>query len=147
MGILNRMQEALLNKIYGTPQQPEAIPFTPQDPNRIIPMYISRQNVNGLLTPGNVDLTKQPVTYNPETKGYSTVYSEGQDFDGKHMLLPRITPDGRYLESGKPTADEYFRTGKNLGTFASDADANTYGTQLHQDYENHRIRGYEKKSK
>lgn len=87
----------------------------------------------GLLTPGNIDLTKQPKVKNPETGGTSTVFSESHNFDGKEVLIPRVTPDGRFLTS-EQAVEEYRKTGRHLGMFDTPEHATAYAQQLHDEY-------------
>lgn len=86
----------------------------------------------GLLTPGTVDLPQQPNVPNPKG-GWSTVDSFSVNIDGKEVLLPKVTPDGRYLTPQEAEA-EYRRTGKHLGMFADVPSANEYAGRLHESY-------------
>lgn len=85
------------------------------------------------LTPGNVDLFKQPKVKNPDGST-STVDSLSVNIDGKEVLLPTVTPDGRHLRNADEAVAEYDKTGLHLGIFSDVASANAYAKQLHEDY-------------
>ncbi len=87
----------------------------------------------GLLQPGNIDLFAQPAVKNPNG-GTSTVYSSSYNLDGREVLLPAVTPDGRLLQSDDDIVAEYQRTGRHLGMFATPEAATAYAEQLHNDY-------------
>lgn len=89
----------------------------------------------GMIKPGNVDLKKQPKVPNPNG-GVSTVFSSSHNIDGQEVLLPAVTPDGRFLNTDDEVIAEYEKTGLNLGTFDSPESATAYADQLHKDYEN-----------
>lgn len=84
-------------------------------------------------TAGNIDLYAQPVVKNADGTS-STVDSRSFNFDGKEVLLPSVTPDGRHLKTDDEIVAEYKKTGRHLGMFSDVASANAYATQLHNDY-------------
>ncbi len=86
----------------------------------------------GLVTPGNIDLYAQPVVPNPDGTT-STVDSFSVNIDGREVLLPTVTPDGRHL-SEDAAIREYEQTGRHLGIFDTPANATGYASQLHTDY-------------
>src|SRR5262245_40342205 len=85
--------------------------------------------------PGNIDLYKQPRVLTPIEGGYSTVYSKGFNIDGQEILLPSVTPDGRFLKSDDEVIAEYRKTGRHLGKFGSVKESNDYAQKLHNEYE------------
>ena len=90
----------------------------------------------GLLTPGNINLSTQPVVNNPEHPGMtSTVDSISYNIGGREVLLPRVTPGGKYLKTKKAILDYYDATHKHLGIFDKPENATKYAQQLHEDYE------------
>lgn len=98
--------------------------------------YLAKQPESpktGLLEPGNVDLTKQPKVKNPDGNT-STVFSRSFEMDGKEVLLPSVTADGRFLASDDDVLKEYKQTGRHLGIFADEPSATRYAKRLHQDY-------------
>lgn len=88
--------------------------------------------VPGQTAAGNVDLFQQPRVQNPDGS-VSTVDSVSVNLDGKEILLPRVTPDGRHLSTDEAIA-EYKATGRNLGTFDSPTTATAFAEKIHQDY-------------
>ena len=93
---------------------------------------IQQAGTRGPLVPGNIDLFAQPKVPNPNG-GTSTVYSFSANIDGREVLLPMVTPDGRLLDENA-AIEEYRKTGKHLGVFDSPESATAYAEQLHNDY-------------
>ena len=91
-----------------------------------------RSPVAGQLTPGNIDLFKQPAVKNADGS-ISTVDSFSVNVDGKEVLLPTVMPDGRHLDQAA-ALEEFKQTGRNLGTFDSPQAADAFAQQLHEDY-------------
>lgn len=88
---------------------------------------------SGLISKGNVDLYSQPEVKNPDGST-STVDSRSYNIDGKEVLLPSVTPDGRHLKTDDEIINEYKKTGRHLGMFDTPENATTYASQLHEDY-------------
>lgn len=87
---------------------------------------------------GNVNLYKQPKVKNPDGS-ISTVDSVSGNVDGKELLLPTVTPDGRHFkgsaaEKFQQAFTEYKKTGQYLGQFDSEGEATAYASKLHDDY-------------
>lgn len=90
---------------------------------------------SGLLTAGNIDLKNRPVVKNPETGGYSTVWSMGIGLDnGKEALIPRVSDEGTIL-SEKEAIKRFKETGRHLGIYGSRDAANKAAEQLHKQQE------------
>jgi N12 class adenine-specific DNA methylase/2'-5' RNA ligase len=87
---------------------------------------------DGLLEPGNIDLARQPRVHNPDGT-ISTVRSLSFEHQGREVLIPTVSPDGRIL-SDEDAIEAYWRTGRHLGIFATPVAANAYAEQLHADY-------------
>jgi len=85
----------------------------------------------GLLTPGNIDLHKRPVVRNADGS-ISTVRSMGVNIDGREVLIPTVSDDGRVV-SDDEAIDIYRRTGKHLGMFDTPEHATAYAESLHND--------------
>ena len=86
----------------------------------------------GMQMPGNVDLYRQPVVPNADGTT-STVDSFSVNIDGREVLLPTVTPDGRHL-SEEDAIREYYSTGRHLGQFDTPQNATRYASRLHDDY-------------
>lgn len=82
---------------------------------------------------GNVDLYAQPEVPNPDGSK-STVDTIGVNINGFEYVLPRVTPDGRHLDS-EQAIDEFRRTGRHLGAFYAPEHASAFAGQVHDDYE------------
>lgn len=88
---------------------------------------------DGLVEPGNIDLTKRPRVKNKDGS-ISTVRSLGVNLDGQEVLLPTVHDKG-YIMSDDEAVDEYRKTGRHLGKFKSVEASNAYAQQLHKDQE------------
>ncbi len=91
------------------------------------------EKTKGLLSPGTVDLKNRPRVKNPDGS-ISTVRSASFNFDGKEVLLPTVSDDGRIL-SDDDAVSQYRTTGKHLGVFDTPENASAYANQLHKDQE------------
>jgi len=78
---------------------------------------------------GNIDLNARPVVNNADGT-FSTVRSMSFNMDGKEILVPTISDDGRTLTE-EQAIQQYKKTGKNLGVFNTPAEATAYAEQLH----------------
>lgn len=87
---------------------------------------------DGLLEPGNVDLSHRPVVHNADGS-ISTIYSSSSDEDGKEVLVPGVSMDGRKMEPDEAWK-EYLRTGQHLGKFKDVASADAYAAKLHGEH-------------
>ena len=91
----------------------------------------------GMIQSGNINLYDQPVVKNSDGTT-STVDSSSYGIDGKEMLLPSVTPDGRHLRNPQAIIAEFRKTGRHLGAFQTPEAATAYAQQLHEDYANGR---------
>ena len=87
------------------------------------------RNVPGMLTPGNIDLTKRPLVHNPDGS-ISSLLSASFGTDDGEVLVPKVSPDGRIL-SNKEALDRYKKTGEHLGIFKTPDDADRYAEFIH----------------
>ena len=78
---------------------------------------------------GNIDTSQQPMVQNDDGS-VSTVRSKSFGIDGKEVLLPTVSPDGR-IWTDQEALDNYFDTGKYLGSFNSIDEANRAALEIH----------------
>lgn len=84
----------------------------------------------GLIEAGNIELAKRPVVKNQDGS-ISTVRSISFEEDGKEILIPTVSPEGKILDN-KAAIDLYRKTGNHLGKFDNADDATTYAESLHE---------------
>jgi hypothetical protein len=86
----------------------------------------------GALEPGNVDLRNRPHVKNGDS--ISTIRSMGfqETEGGPEILIPTVSDDGRLL-SGDEAIDQYYKTGRHLGKYATPEAGTAAGEALHQD--------------
>lgn len=83
----------------------------------------------GLLEKGNIDIHNRPVVKNSDGS-ISTVRSMSTNIDGREVLIPTVSDDGRIM-SDDEAIDNFMRTGKHLGMFDNPDDATAYAESLH----------------
>jgi hypothetical protein len=81
------------------------------------------------VTPGNIDLNNRPVVKNADGS-VSTVRSMSVNFDGKEVLIPTVSEDGRVM-SDEEAIQQYRKTGRHLGMFNTPQEATEYAKSLH----------------
>ena len=85
------------------------------------------------VEPGNIDIYNRPRVKNQDGS-ISTVRSMGVNIDGKEVLIPTVSDDGKILSLDE-AVEQYRKTGKHLGVFASPEDSTKYAKALHNQQE------------
>jgi len=87
------------------------------------------KQMGGNYGKGNIDLNNRNVYIHPDGKAISSLESFSINSDGKEILIPKITKEGRVL-SDEEAIEHWRKTGENLGQFNSVEDANKYAIDL-----------------
>src|SRR5690606_29490157 len=95
------------------------------------PETFSFEDVASKDEPGNINLQNRPRVKNSDGS-ISTVRSMSFEEDGKEVLIPTVSDDGKILSDDAAIA-LYRKTGKHLGKFGSVDAANKYAESLHND--------------
>src|SRR4051794_2445682 len=106
-----RQTTAVASAMFGAPE-PKGIP---DQPGFFHP---------GLQESGNIDLTKRPTVQNPDGS-VSTVKSFSINEDGREILLPQVSDDGRMMTEDDAVG-QYHQTGRHLGMFDTPEEATAY---------------------
>jgi hypothetical protein len=87
-------------------------------------------NPSGMVEQGNIDLSMRPTVRNADGS-ISTVRSMGANIDGKEVLLPTVSADGRIMTDDE-AVNNYRQTGQHLGMFSSPESSTQYADSLHK---------------
>lgn len=105
----------------------------------------------GMVQPGNIDLTKLAPIYNPDGS-YSTLNSTsfqdekpGSPTFGKEVLVRGIL-NNKKVDTTDPNVmdqlrQQYYQTGQHLGVFDNGDNADAYATSIHNNWEAGKIPG------
>jgi hypothetical protein len=96
------------------------------------PVYAAYPSVKfaGQIAQGNIDLAHRPIVRNPDGS-ISTVRSMGVNIDGREVLIPTVSDDGRIM-SPDESIQTYRQTGRHLGMFATPEASTAYAKALHE---------------
>ncbi|GEM_PF-2936256 len=94
---------------------------------------IKKVDVIGNYGLGNIDLYNRPKVINNDDS-ISTVASMSFNEDGKEILVPMVSDEGKMLSEDE-AIEQYHRTGKYLGKFNTIKEANEYAEKLHEQQE------------
>lgn len=93
-------------------------------------MYTLNGDFPGMIQTGNIDIANRPTVKLPDGR-IATVRSASFNIDGKEVLLPTVSKDGK-LWTDQEAVDNYRKTGENLGVFNSPEAADRYAQALHE---------------
>jgi hypothetical protein len=91
---------------------------------------MAAQNPDGLIAPGNIDLSKRPIAKNADGS-YSTVRSISVDGDDGSYLIPTVV-NGAVVPNDQ-AIKHFQKTGENLGKFKTWQQADKYAETLHNE--------------
>ena len=104
-------------------------PHVQDDPNNPFAQIEKDSRPKGLIQEGNIDIHNRPIVKNADGS-ISTVRSMSTNIDGREVLIPTVSDDGRIM-SDDEAIDNFMRTGKHLGVFDNPEDATAYAESLH----------------
>ena len=94
--------------------------------------------LNGtLFERGNIDPTERPIVINKDGS-IETVYSMTSEFDGIYYVIPTILRDSNgngYRATPEEAVQEFLKTGKHMGAFIDQINANSYAIAYHEEQE------------
>jgi hypothetical protein len=112
-----------LEELYRQQEGPTSLFLRDQPPPRAVP--------RGEIQQGNIDLTNRPRVPVPGTNQIATVRSMGINVDGKEVVIPTVSDDGRLLTPDE-AVEQFRRTGRHLGSFDTQKNASDFGRALHR---------------
>ncbi|HHN8344414.1 TPA: hypothetical protein ACRRXP_001060 [Morganella morganii] len=125
-------QEQYFNDVVA-PQAGEAVNEAKQQFYTAYPVHGANGSGNalpdGMTDQGNIDVHNRPVVKNQDGS-ISTVRSMSVNFDGKEVLIPTVSDDGRIM-SDDEAINTYLKTGRHLGMFSTPEAATAYAESLH----------------
>ncbi len=94
------------------------------------------QGPQGMIAPGNIDLSNRPVVHNPDGS-ISTVRSISfSDESGREILIPTVRVGLDRVMTNDEAIAYYQQTGQFLGVFDNAKDADAYGVAVHNQQAN-----------
>src|SRR5271154_935984 len=117
------------------PAQQGSASFQPPAPPTVVTQSYQGKQVPGLVSQGNLDITKRPNIRNPDGS-HSSTFSYSFGFDNGETLVPGVGDGKNYplrKLNEKEALDQYRKTGQNFGTFKDVKSADEYAEKLHED--------------
>src|SRR5574342_360123 len=111
----------------------ETFQLTPEDEKAFQPVVATggqRLPASGLVEPGNIDVFHRPRVRNADGS-ISTVRSMSFEENGREILVPTVSDDGRIL-SDDEAINVYRKTGRHLGKFKDPGSATRFAQALHE---------------
>ena len=106
------------------------VPVAPADvPGKKITRPVPAKGEGQPAEPGNIDYNTLPWVDNPDGS-HSSVRSQSFNIDGKEVLLPMISADGKQM-TDKQAVARYKATGLHLGKFDTPEEASAYAEKHH----------------
>lgn len=96
-------------------------------------LFVAGDNPEGMTAKGNIDLASRPQVKMADGST-ATVRSMSINVDGKEVLIPTVSDDGRVMSDNDAVA-QYRKTGKHLGMFDTPEHATAYAKNLHEQQE------------
>lgn len=93
------------------------------------PLFTADPKAKGLIEPGNINLMNRPAVKNADGS-VSSVRSMSVNIDGKEVLIPTVSDDGRIMSDDEAVA-QFEKTGRHLGKFKTPEEASAYADTLH----------------
>jgi hypothetical protein len=103
--------------------------------SQVVTQSFQGHPVPGMVTQGNLDITKRPNVDNGDGT-HSSTFSMSFGTDKGEVLVPGVGDGSTYPArklTEKEALNQYRKTGKNFGTFKTVAQANAYAETLHED--------------
>lgn len=89
------------------------------------------EDMKGQVKSGNIDVNNRPVVKNKDGS-ISTVRTISVGFDDGVYNIPTVSADGSRILSDEEAIAQFKKTGKHLGVFDNDADAEAAAQKLHE---------------
>ena len=93
------------------------------------PLFTADPKAKGQIEPGNINLMNRPAVKNADGS-VSSVRSMSVNIDGKEVLIPTVSDDGRIMSDDEAVA-QFEKTGRHLGKFKTPEEASAYADTLH----------------
>jgi hypothetical protein len=106
--------------------------------NKFLSLISGPMGLRGLMQPGNIDLSRQPIVRNSDGST-STVKSMSFNDGSGEILIPMVSHLGDRVLNQDEAVDQYYRSGKHLGIFDTPDNATRVADDIHNLYESGKI--------